>query len=168
MSTADRDVSRATFMAGPYGLATLRRAVQLIGLHSDMPIANRDVLEIGANIGTTTIPLVHEFGAAHVHAFEPSPGNYRLLQQNVLANGLEASVTTYRMAVSDHNGELPFVSSPRNGGSSHVATGDDATDLVPSVSVDALLERGTVTGSRLGLVWIDVEGHEAAVLAGAG
>ena len=167
VATADRDVSRVTFMVGPYGLETLRRAVQLMGLHGHAPVAGREVLEIGANIGTTTIPLVHEFGAAHVHAFEPSPVNYRLLRQNVLANGLEASVTTYEMAVSDRDGKLPFVSTPRNGGSSHVAAESEATHFVPALRVDALLERGTITASRLGLVWIDVEGHEAAVLAGA-
>ncbi len=57
----------------------------------------------------------------------------------------------------------------RNAGSSHVASGDELAraETVSCVTIDQLLAEGIVDGDRLGLVWIDVEGHELAVLAGA-
>jgi FkbM family methyltransferase len=130
-------------------------------------MANREVLEIGANIGTTTIPLVTALGASRVYAFEPVAANYRLLRLNVIANDLASRVDTHQSAVSDRVGTLHFVASARNAGSSHVASDDEAGHEVPCVTVDDLVSRGVVAGDRLGLVWIDVEGHEASVLAGA-
>ena len=61
----------------------------------------REVLEIGANIGTTTVPLVTVLGAAHGHAFEPIPRNLELLERNVAGNGLGDRVTIHAAAVSD-------------------------------------------------------------------
>ena len=42
-----------------------------------------------------------------------------------------------------------------------------ATVTVPVRSVDSLVAEGLIEPARLGLVWIDVQGHEAHVLAGA-
>ena len=89
LSTADRDISRVTFMSGPFGLAVLHRAARLLTEHTGAGIAGREVIEIGANIGTTTVPLITELNAHRPHAFEPSPESHRLLRQTVIANGLE-------------------------------------------------------------------------------
>lgn len=167
VSTADRDVSRLTFVKEPFGLATLQAAATLIERHG-AGIAGREVLEIGANIGTTTIPLVTVHGVSYVHAFEPGPANYRLLQRNIVANELSHVVTARPVAISHEVGVLPFVASARNAGSSHVAgERNERTLEVPCVTIDSLFREDVVRRARLGLVWIDVEGHEAAVLAGA-
>lgn len=167
VSTADRDVSRVTFMRGPFGLHTLESAVGLIERERSRDLTGLDVLDIGANIGTTTVPLVTRFGAAHVHAFEPAPLNWRRLAQNIAGNGLEGRATAHRLAVSDHVGSVEFAVSGRNAGSSHVAAPGETGTLVECASIDSLVARGIIEPDRVGLVWIDVEGHEAAVLAGA-
>ncbi len=69
VSTRDYDVSRRTFVSGPYGLERLLRVGGLVEL------GGREVLEIGANIGTTTVPLVTVLNAARVHACEPVTRN---------------------------------------------------------------------------------------------
>ncbi|HUB75834.1 MAG TPA: FkbM family methyltransferase, partial [Solirubrobacteraceae bacterium] len=93
VSTRDLDVSRRTFVAGPYGLERLLRAGELVA------VRGREVLEVGANIGTTTIPLVTLLGAARVHAFEPVARNFALLERNVELNGLGERVALHRAAV---------------------------------------------------------------------
>lgn len=154
VSTRDYDVSRRTFVSGPYGLERLLRVGGLVEL------GGREVLEIGANIGTTTVPLVTVLNAARVHACEPVTRNLELLERNVLSNGLRDRVTIHRTAVSDRPGTLNFSLADRYWGSSRVAPeGEPAT----ATTIDALL----ATGLSPALVWIDVEGHEAAVLAGA-
>jgi FkbM family methyltransferase len=167
IATADYDVSRRTFVSGPYGLERLLRACELIERQTSSAVRARDVLEIGANIGTTTVPLISVIGAGHVHAFEPVARNFAMLEENIALNGLGARVTAHQAAVSDHVGSVQLAISERFWGSSRVtdATGGDA--VARCVTIDSLIADGTIERSRLALVWIDVEGHEAAVLAGA-
>ena len=154
VSTHDYDVSRRTYVSGPYGLERLLRVGELVELHG------REVLEVGANIGTTTVPLLTVLNAARVHACEPIKRNLALLARNVECNGLRDRVTIHETAISDRPGMLNFSLADRYWGSSRVAAeGQPAA----ATTIDALL----AIGLSPALVWIDVEGHEAAVLAGA-
>jgi FkbM family methyltransferase len=168
VSTADMDVSRRTFVSGPYGLERLLAAAELIERETGRGVTGREVLEIGANIGTTTVPLVTVLGAAHVHAFEPAPRNLELLERNIAGNDLSSRVTVHAAALSDHVGSLELTVPERYWGSSRVvATGGPQTHTTRCVTIDSLLTDATINQATLALVWIDVEGHEAAVLAGA-
>lgn len=169
VATADRDVSRLTFVERPFDLPILTSAARLIREHTSASLEGREVIEVGANIGTTTIPLVTSFGVEHVHAFEPAPGNYRLLRLNIEANDLGTRVTARRLAISDRAGQLPFAVPPHHPGSSHVAVSheDSNVEIVPCVTLDQILQQGLINGDRIGLVWIDTEGHELAVMEGA-
>lgn len=167
VATADYDVSRRTFVSGPYGLDRLLCAGELIERESGRGIAGREVLEIGANIGTTTVPLITVLGAARVHAFEPVARNFRMLEENIALNGLADRVSAHEAAVSDRTGNVALAISDRFWGSSRVREGAGAVATAPCVTVDSMIADGTVEPSRLALVWIDVEGHEAAVLRGA-
>ncbi len=112
--------------------------------------------------------MITEFGAQRVHAFEPSPESYRLLRQTVIANGLEAKVCTYELALSDRDGDLPFISSSRHAGNSCVATDSSLSNsTVRATTLDAMAQRHAWDLANVALVWIDVQGYEAAVLAGA-
>ena len=53
-------------------------------------------IDIGANIGTTTIPLAlaHDW---EFYAFEPDPENFLRLQCNLIRNKLERRVKTYQL-----------------------------------------------------------------------
>ncbi len=46
----------------------------------------KTAIDVGANIGTHTIPYARRF--SRVISFEPQPDNYALLYQNIKANGL--------------------------------------------------------------------------------
>jgi FkbM family methyltransferase len=167
VASADLDVSRRTFVSGPYGLERLLRAGELIERETGIGLAGREVLEIGANIGTTTVPLITVLGAARVHAFEPIARNFALLSENVALNGLDERVVLERAAISDHDGTLSLSVPERFWGSSRVTGEHRDSQSAPCTTIDSLIAAGSVEPAKLGLVWIDVEGHEAAVLAGA-
>jgi FkbM family methyltransferase len=167
VSTADYDVSRRTFVAGPYGLERLKRAATLIERHGGRSIRGGEVLEIGANIGTTTVPLLTTLGAARVHAFEPIPRNFELLRRNVELNDLSERVAAHQLAVSNRSGQLSMSLPDRFWGSSRVSEADERAHTASCTTVDQLLAAGEIDQRRLALVWIDVEGHELAVLEGA-
>jgi FkbM family methyltransferase len=122
----------------------------------------RNALDIGANHGTVTRLLSRRFG--RVHAFEPDPVNLAQLKVHAPEN-----VSVHAIAISDNHGTAEM-RTPIWGGAPSRGHGslsksfdghDTATTLVPTAPLDSLKL------SNLGLVKIDVEGFELAVLRGA-
>lgn len=73
-------------------------------------------LDIGANIGTSSIAAVKRFGAGRAVSVEPSPDNVRLLHCNVALNDARDQVTVIQAAVSNSEGELQLELNPLNQG----------------------------------------------------
>jgi FkbM family methyltransferase len=123
------------------------------------------VLDIGANVGHYTKKLSELVGpSGRVVAFEPVPATFALLAANVQLFG-NRNVTLINAAASDRAGlagiSLPeFTAGLTNYYQAHVSASDPSM-FVMTLPVDSVpLER------RIALAKIDVEGHEAAVLAG--
>jgi FkbM family methyltransferase len=126
------------------------------------------ILDIGANIGLSTIALAWTCPDGEVVAFEPSPVNVHFLRRNLAANGV-TNVTVMALAVSDQDGELRFHESPYGAGS-HVVTEEHlranwANVRVPMTTLDAAMQR--LAGRPIAFAKIDAEGHEPNILAGA-
>jgi FkbM family methyltransferase len=156
-------------------------------------VADRQFIDVGANIGTTTIPalLVHQFGSAV--ACEPEAENFRVLRANIALNELEERTRSLQVAVSNRTGHASLV--VVEGGSqkgwialdpaqirefeksrTKAATHRDEALGEPSpmtvsdvklVTLDGLAEDGIVDVDRVGMLWVDAEGHEAHILEGA-
>ncbi len=176
VDTGDQVVGRLLFTKrGRAETRVLAAAVAALARHGAG--ATGVFLDCGANIGTTTVPAVLRHGFGRALAFEPEPANFRLLAANVALNGLMDQVTLRPAAVSATEGELTMLLDPGNSGGHEVlATGADSPEpspegsverlTVPAVTLDAELERLGLDAREVGLWWIDVQGHEAAVLAG--
>lgn len=130
------------------------------------------VIDVGAHIGLYT--LLSAPMASKVVAFEPDPGNFRVLRENIALNGF-ANVDAVPGAVSRSSGWvelLPAVGANRGTSSVHVPGLDspqprsiDGWVAVRCDSLDAWLEPRALT--RIDWLKVDVEGHETEVLAGA-
>ena len=176
LNTADRVVSRETFAVGAFEEAVMAGALAELERHGHS-LRGRTFVDIGANLGTSTIPAVARFGASHALAVEPEPTNYELLRCNILANGLEDQVTAVRAAVSDTAGTGQLGLSTWNSGDHRVwLPGDEALGGNPSgrsiIDVDLwrlddLVAHLDVAWSSVGVVWVDCQGHEGHVLNGA-
>ena len=105
------------------------------------------------------------------------PGNFKLLRHNLLENGLDGKVEALEMAVSDADGTATLEVAKVNMGDHRVRVGDAGggrmaegereTIDVPMRSLDSLVADGTVSLDDVALAWVDTQGHEAHVLAGA-
>ena len=151
-------------------MALLRKAVGALKPH---PV----VLDIGANIGITSIVLAAEAAkiGGYVVAFEPQRILFQMLCGNLAINSID-NVIAHQMAVGASNGsiQVPQLNyyQPASFGSLEIGalqsenigqTPDKnrSSETVPLITLDGLGLR------RLDLVKIDVEGMELAVLAGA-
>lgn len=150
----------------------------VLGVLRERGVKIDQVLDVGANIGTTTVELLSRLPDATCVAFEPEPRNFEMLEHNIIANGLQHRVTAYRVALSDTVGMLEFELSDASPGDHRVRIAPGsvvdrfdeakrATIQVPSRTLDDLVGSGDIVVSPNTLVYMDVQGHEGQVLAGA-
>jgi FkbM family methyltransferase len=125
-------------------------------------------LDIGANVGFYTLQIGQRLSSAgRIFAFEPHPGLFRILRNNVFNLLMDKTVTCVPMALSDRNGtvELHYpIGHLGGGGAAAISGGDWPVSVVESEvrRLDDLLG----ADFRCDLVKIDVEGHEVNVLSG--
>lgn len=179
VSTRDIGVSRGIFATGVFDEETVRR--MLVALERHLGIATlrgATVLEVGANIGTETVSLLKRHGAQRVVAFEPDPENVRFLRANLALNGVQDRVEIHEMALSEADATLMLELSANNWGDHRIRVADPrGPDLrdernrpvveVAARTIDSLARSGELDLDAVDLVWMDAQGHEGHVLAGA-
>jgi FkbM family methyltransferase len=175
VETSDEEISRLVFIYGLYDkplMTLVFSALRQLGGAADL--GGKRLLDLGANIGTTTLTATACFGAEGSYAFEPDPVNFRTLAVNVAANGLGERVSAFEVALTDSSDTVELERSPTNAGDHRVRTGgapaDPARETVEvrAARLDDLVDSGEVDLDRVGLAWLDVQGHEGQLLAGAG
>ena len=171
VATNDRGVGKTFFVYGwRNDMEGLERAVQWLAQNGLRPPSGSMFVDVGANLGTTTILALRRHGFASAVALEPSPANYRALRLNLVANDLDSRVEALSVAASNEEGDLLLDVSKRNMGGHRIvedATGLTQTVEVEAVTLDGLVRDGIVRPEHVGLLWVDVHGHEGRVLEGA-
>lgn len=126
--------------------------------------------DVGANIGTISLPMAARFPDLHVFAFEPSPPVLARLINNVSLNErLSERISVIGEALSDSTGLVSFFTSNEefNSGVGGLGTSQNR-NIAPvklwSFTGDELIRDGHVPAPQL--IKIDVEGFELEVLSG--
>ncbi len=166
---------------------TIGRAIATTGLY-DLPVSEtlwrltdpgETAVDAGANVGHMTSILALRTGAdGQVWSFEPHPEIFAELQANVAswpaASGL-SKIHLKQLALSDHSGtgwlttEAHFA---QNRGTATLASPADSDERVVASSRKFSVPLGTLDevlgeNQTVGVLKIDVEGHELGVLQGA-
>jgi FkbM family methyltransferase len=130
-------------------------------------------VDVGANVGTTTLYALRTGDFSRAVCMEPSPENTKALKLNVLANDLSSCVHILEAACSDTNGKADLWVTSGNQGdhrlarASHAPTTHESILQVETLSLDAAMDRANVSPEEISMVWVDTQGHEPGVLAGA-
>lgn len=129
-------------------------------------------LDIGANIGLTTIPVAQN-AAVRCLAFEPEPRNFAFLQRNVARNCRHGNVEFFNVALLDRRGAIAFELSDVNMGDHRVrhrvADGSFAEAQRPAIEVKADRLDNFITLKELHrplAVKLIAQGAEGAILRG--
>ena len=128
------------------------------------------MIDVGANIGLTTIPPLLLDLVDSVIAVEPASLILPFLKWNLAANGLSERVTVVPAVMGDAEGAIEFSLSGATG--LHHIKGADASDTVATETVRQVVLDGLVRSFSLAetpprFVKIDTQGAEVRVLRGA-
>lgn len=130
-------------------------------------------IDIGANIGLTTIPIARRPRIA-CKVFEPEPQAFRYLTDNLAENDPAANVEAFNFALSDRNGSIAFELSDDNLGDHriHLNAADGKFGEagrrvieVPTKRLDDVLRVEAL--SRPIAIRLSTQGSECRVLEGA-
>ena len=135
-------------------------------------------VDIGANIGSHLLRGLRGGTFPNAVGVEMDPDNFRLLACNVTLNDCQGRVRLFNIALSDTAGPAVMEVSGDNQGDHRVrlavaglseAYGESrrATRPITTTTLDALESECGVAFDNRDLIWIDTQGHEGHVLAGA-
>ena len=119
------------------------------------------VVDLGANIGLTSVYLATRHRPEWVLAVEPVAANARLARRNLAANGVRGEVLEAAVAAED--GFVDFQEAADSNVGRSVS--GDGSRRVPAVTMATLLQR-LGDDARIDLVKVDVEGAEAELFSG--
>ena len=162
-STSDQGISKDLFIHGEYQLKNFSSAQKILGVEQF-----RTIIDVGANIGVISIPVLVRDLAQNAICIEPNLFNYNLLKVNVFLNRLEDKVKLVRAAASDHSGTLNLCFNSTSYGDHEVyyesnEQKNQKIDLVPSVVLDDIV--GNLDKAK-DLIWMDIQGYEMIALNG--
>lgn len=130
-------------------------------------IAPRVIVDVGANIGMTSLYYLTLYPKAHVYCFEPVPENLELLRKNL--EPYAGRVTIVPKGLGEAEGVFTFERStdPRNfgGGGFHGGGEGDTSLSLPVTTLQQVAEEYCI--DRVDLIKLDAEGAEGPTLRGA-
>ena len=183
VSTRDHGIAKPLFCTRQFEYDASLHAIRFLKAKGFIPEHPVHMLDVGANIGVIGIGLALSKEVDSVIAIEPDPTNFALLTRNVEQNGLSDRITCLQMAAGDQEATLTMELSPLNLGD-HRVRSNPASDVieahnessrqtiqVPSMPLDRIMQLPNIRDSaaaRPSMLWIDVQGYEGFIFAGAG
>lgn len=163
-SNKDNIIGRSLYVRGTFNVHKIKRIIDI--LRTENLLNGNAAINIGAHIGTVAVFLKKSGFFEDVIAIEPDPNNYEYLKENWAGNVPSKGGACLECAVSSYDGEAVFTqakdSTVGNRISNQEFGGDDLK--VKTITLDKLMNE--VGQKDIGLVYMDVEGHEYEVLKG--
>lgn len=123
-------------------------------------------IEIGSGIGDNIIFLAKN--NTKCHAFEPVTSNYHSLLKNISLNSLNSFVNTYPYALGCNMREAPFLFSPVDTSTSHLARNEEEANCKVNIcNLDSLIRKLGISETDHVLIKLNAENMEDEVVRGA-
>jgi FkbM family methyltransferase len=126
------------------------------------------VIDIGAHIGDTTLPMALAVGAeGTVLAFDPNPLVFKILQKNADLNRSISNIIPIPYAIAVEEGEYSYSSSEasfNNGGISGKNGKFGLEQKVKGVNLQKFIHTEYPNTSKISLIKVDAEGYDIQIL----
>jgi len=169
-------VGRGLFLNGNFQIEGLQPLLEWCRLNVPNWEGRTSLINVGANIGATCLPLARESGL-QVLAVEPVPATHAMLRRNVELNQALEKVVCRQAAIASQAGTIEMIA-PRDSGHSEVKTAngkqgfsgtheeqDCTVEQVPALPLEQLVTEAGLQPDQIGLVWSDTQGFESEVIA---
>ena len=143
-----------------------------VGLLKQLLANNENIIEVGSNIGTHTIPLAKQvLKGGLVYAIEPQYQNHKLLLDNIKDNELN-NIKVFKIAVSSKEGEAYMntfdENIPSNYGDSKIfSLNFKNAESVPVKTLDQLFYDNVKEKKSIKLIKCDAQGQELNIILGS-
>ncbi|CAI8181474.1 MAG: 2-O-methyltransferase NoeI [Bacteroidia bacterium] len=131
--------------------------------------SNSIVVDVGANIGSVSIPLAKLSPDCEIYSFEPSELLFSQLTKNVSLNHI-LNCKLFNIGLSSESGVVKFYDMgcvSGNRGTSSISRNIDNLQAVENeIAVDTIDSQFADIDRSISLIKIDVQGHELQVLNG--
>ncbi|MFN0205532.1 MAG: FkbM family methyltransferase [Planctomycetota bacterium] len=181
VDTADRYIAKSLYCHREYEQDLMSRVAEHLRAVKLAPAKGTGTfVDIGANMGVTTVGMLYNKEYERAVAVEPDPRNFKLLERNVTQNGFGNRVICIESALSDRAGKIEFELSDTNFGDHRIraagtarANGEiyqESKRRVIEVATRPLDELWASLPAEftksLAVIWMDVQGFEASVIRG--
>ena len=120
-----------------------------------------NAIDVGANIGMTSILMSSLY--RNVYSFEPAPGTYSLLEENIKRNNI-TNIVLYNLGLGDSDFDSTITFAPGNRSGGFVS---DLTKASKGHEIEPVkIVKGDNFKMQPSFIKIDVEGYELPVLRG--
>jgi FkbM family methyltransferase len=167
----DGNVAKSLFVHGGYQSAEIDSVLAWLDRHHGSREPGALVVEVGANIGSTTIPLCQ--AGFRVLAIEPGAEAFELLEANVERNGLADRAVLVNLAIARTAGRREIAIPDGDSARAEVtipegslgAVGQSWTRApVETARLADVLASSDIDPASVHLVWSDTQGSESAVI----
>ena len=131
------------------------------------PLPDSICVDIGANIGSTSLIWAKSINRGIIFAVEPHPGTFSLLERNIAINNANHKIIPRQIAIGATDGDMTLFVSEQGTMAMKPANykwkGKEIT--VQSMSLDSFIQTEKI--SSIDILKIDIEGYEVETLEGA-
>jgi FkbM family methyltransferase len=144
--------------------------VEKVRRWSELRLGGGEMVDIGANIGTISIPAIQLGVATRIYAIEPELNNYSCLCRNIFDNSLADVIFPSRVAISSFNGTAEMKVGANIGTHrllAHSTSPSASGNQVVCVTLEVWGRRNHVDWRRVKFIKVDAQGAEGHILQGA-
>ncbi len=176
---SDRVQLNSALNGKPFQLDDLLECLDFLAAKALISSAKNCFLDIGANIGSTSIYALKSKYFEQAICLEPSQLNYQFLLWNGQLNGLQDKIQCLKYGVANVIGKQELICSPTNCGDFRLnlaathATNNDlfaettfTSEKVDCTTLDNLLANKVFNLDNIGVIWLDCQGSEGLIFAG--
>ncbi len=157
----DTVIGKSLRVTGEFDFFKLTAAMSKLGLKS-----GELLIDVGANVGSISIPAVSRKLFARAITFEPDPKNFEVLQSNIILNKLSREIEASPLALGARDAIIKLLHNYENPGASRIITEPSAPSTSHTVQV-IMLDEFLMKMPSPTMIFMDVEGYEVNVLEGS-